>query len=73
MGTCKHCHQTVTGKHDCPVANKVIDTNDPNDNGDFVTSMLVGAMTDNAIIGGVIGGSMLGGICGDMMGDGGLF
>ncbi len=36
-------------------------------------SMIFGALTDNAILGGIIGGSMAGGMLGDIMNDGSLF
>ncbi len=35
--------------------------------GDFGLSMIVGAATDSALLGGLIGGDMIGGMLGDMM------
>jgi hypothetical protein len=40
--------------------------------GDFLSSVIIGAVTDSAIIGGVLGGDLLGGVVGDML-DGDLF
>jgi hypothetical protein len=35
--------------------------------GDFMTSAVIGAVTDSAFLGGFIGGDMLGGIVGDII------
>lgn len=43
-----------------------------NDSGDFLTSAIIGVVTDSAIIGGLLGGSITGGIVGDLF-DGDLF
>ena len=40
-----------------------------NEQGDFLTSLIVGAATDSFLLGGLIGGSMLGGLLGDSLGD----
>ena len=40
--------------------------------GDFVTSAVIGAVTDSALLGGLLGGDMLGGVMGDLL-DGDLF
>jgi hypothetical protein len=39
----------------------------------LLTSGIIGAVTNNAILGTVLGGSLLGGILGDVLGDGDLF
>lgn len=43
-----------------------------NNSEDFVTSMAVGMITNNAMIGGVVGGSFAGGLMGDLARDGTL-
>ena len=43
-----------------------------NQNSDFLTSAIVGSVTDSALLGGIIGGSFLGGAVGDLL-DGDLF
>jgi hypothetical protein len=43
-----------------------------NDDGDFLTSAVIGAVTDSALLGGLLGGDLAGGILGDML-DGDLF
>ena len=35
--------------------------------GDFLTSVVIGAVTGSSIIGGLVGGSFLGGLMGDML------
>ena len=45
---------------------------DEDDSGDFLTSAVIGAVTDSALLGGMLGGDMLGGIVGDLF-DGDLF
>lgn len=40
--------------------------------GDFLTSAIIGAATDSALLGGLLGGSMTGGLMGDLF-DGDLF
>ena len=52
MKTCKHCNKEFSGPHQCEVANRQIEESDE---GDFLTSMVVGAITDNAIIGALVG------------------
>ena len=42
------------------------------DSGDFITGMAVGAITNNAVLGGIIGGSFVGGIIGDIARDGSI-
>lgn len=39
----------------------------------FLISMLVGAFSDNAALGGLVGGSLVGGVFGDFVQDGELF
>lgn len=39
----------------------------------FLISMLVGALGDNAALGGLVGGSLVGGVFGDFVQDGELF
>ncbi len=67
---CKHCHQEVSGsEHDCPKKGLLnVDEDDS-----FLVSTIIGAATDNAILGGVLGGDIAGGIVGDLLNDGGLF
>lgn len=48
------------------------DYGEVNDSGDFLTSTVIGAVTDSAILGGLLGGSITGGIVGDLL-DGDLF
>ena len=40
--------------------------------GDFLTSTVIGAVTDSALLGGLLGGSLMGGLLGDSL-DGDLF
>jgi len=42
------------------------------DDGDFLTSAVIGAVTDSALLGGLLGGDIVGGIVGDLF-DGDLF
>lgn len=51
---CKHCGEL---REDCEC--------DDDDTDRFVSSAIIGAVTDSAIIGGLLGGSLLGGIVGD--------
>ena len=44
-----------------------------NSSGDFLTSVAIGAATDNDLLGGILGGDMAGGIVGDFLGGDGLF
>lgn len=44
-----------------------------NSSGDMLTSGIIGAVTDNALLGGLLGGSIIGGVLGDVLGDGELF
>lgn len=69
MKTCKHCKKQVSGSHSCEVAQRTIYESD---SGDFLTSFVIGAMTDSSLLGGIIGGDIVGGMLGDMM-DGELF
>lgn len=48
--------------------------NDDDDNStdNFVTSAVIGAVTDSALLGGLLGGDLLGGVLGDSL-DGDLF
>lgn len=38
-----------------------------NSNSDFVTSALIGTVTDSALLGGLLGGDIVGGVLGDML------
>jgi hypothetical protein len=72
---CKHCGQTAeTGRsHNCPQKGKIsVPYQVSPDDGDFLISMVIGAATDSALIGGGLGGSFTGGIIGDLL-DGDLF
>lgn len=40
---------------------------DCDDGGNFVASVVIGAVTDSAIIGGLLGGDMMGGVVGDLL------
>lgn len=40
---------------------------------DFITSAVIGAVTDSALLGGLIGGDLVGGIVGDLLNGGDLF
>lgn len=68
---CKHCgekvysHQTT---HHC--SKKGLLNVDEDDS--FLTSAIIGAVTDSALLGGLLGGSLLGGLTGDLLGDGDL-
>jgi hypothetical protein len=42
------------------------------DSGDFLTSAVIGSVTDSALLGGLLGGDLAGGIVGDLL-DGDLF
>lgn len=71
MPYCNHCNEyiSVTEKtHNCRKAGLL---NVDEDNS-FITSAIIGAATDSAIIGGLLGGDMLGGMAGDLL-DGDLF
>jgi hypothetical protein len=71
MPTCKHCRHQFVGLHQCAVANRTIQDTDRDD---LILSAVIGAVTDNALLGGLLGGSIVGGILGDAIGgDGGLF
>ena len=43
-----------------------------NSGGDFITSAIIGGVTDSALLGGLLGGDILGGVVGDLF-DGDLF
>ena len=45
---------------------------DDDDGGSFISSAVIGAVTDSALLGGILGGDMLGGTVGDML-DGDLW
>lgn len=47
-------------------------TTSSNDTGGFMTSAIIGHVTDSALLGGLLGGDMIGGIVGDMFSDGDL-
>lgn len=71
MPYCKHCEEFVSSsakKHDCrKVGLLEVDEDDS-----FLISVIIGAATDSALLGGILGGDMLGGIAGDLL-DGDLF
>ena len=66
MSYCKRCRERVTqeevdeGEHYCNGNLITIDRS-------FLTSMLVGSLTDSAILGGLIGGDPIGGLLGDLL------
>ncbi len=66
---CKHCGEKVSGStHNCNKKGLLrVDEDDS-----FLTSTIIGAVTDSALLGGILGGDMLGGILGDVL-DGDLF
>jgi hypothetical protein len=68
---CKHCGESVSTvrTHYCKKTGK---RHDPDDDGDFLTSVLIGFGTDSALAGGLLGGDMIGGVVGDLL-DGDLF
>lgn len=60
----------------CPECKSQIDDNSTqcdacnykdDDGTTFLTSLIIGAITDSAILGGLLGGDIVGGIVGDMM------
>ena len=53
------------------VEKKIIEQSE-NDS-DFITSAIIGGLTDNFIVGGLIGGSFEGGILGDLLNDNSIF
>lgn len=72
--TCRHCGRRVDRGHQCVKANRYIPAPTESDASNFLISTGIGAVTDNAIIGGLVGGSIAGGILGDALaGDGGFF
>lgn len=70
MKTCKYCNKEVSDSHYCSAAGRTIHLSD---DGDFLTSAVIGYATDNALIGGLLGGDLLGGIVGSVLKDGDLF
>lgn len=70
MKTCKHCNKQFYSSHYCDRANRTIDFDDASN---FLFSAALGAVTDNAILGGLLGGDMVGGLVGDLLADGDLF
>jgi len=38
-----------------------------NNSGDFLTSTVLGAVTDSALVGGLLGGNLIGGLLGDCL------
>lgn len=68
---CKQCGALVIkGKmHKCPTTGVTYDTRADN-SGDFFTSMMIGMITNNAMLGGMIGGNWGGAMLGDIMNDG---
>lgn len=51
---------------------KTVNVKDDDSSGDFLTSAIIGGVTDSALLGGLLGGSFLGGALGDIL-DGDLF
>lgn len=72
MNTCKSCKQRVPNNttHYCSVTGR---THDSDNSSDFIISAAIGAVTDNALIGGLLGGSIVGAVLGDFLSDGELF
>lgn len=66
---CRYCDAVVYGnEHDCPKRGLLrVDEDDS-----FLVSMVIGAVTDSALLGGLLGGDIGGGILGDLL-DGDLF
>lgn len=67
MVKCKACGVQFIGTHLCEKEKRPI----RDDDGDFVMSVAIGALTNSAILGGLLGGDLIGGIVGDLM-NGGL-
>ncbi len=59
-GTILHPGQS----HKCPVAYRQVSYED---DGDFFTSFVVGAVTDSTLIGGLVGGDFIGAAIGDAL------
>ena len=58
---CKHCNKQIHGdSHYC-------NRTQQNYEGDLLTSIIIGAVTDSALLGGFLGGSFLGGAIGDTL------
>ena len=70
MFKCPNCGKTVPRDHYCTRQGAMVSVDD---SGDFFLSAAIGAVTDNAILGGLVGGDMLGGLVGDLFSDGDLF
>jgi len=58
---CKHCRKKVTNNHSCSVAGRFVYYDNE---GDFMTSFVVGNITEDPIIGTLVGGNALGAIMG---------
>lgn len=71
MPYCKHCEEYVSSSettHNCTKKGLLkVDEDDS-----FLTSAIIGGLTDSALLGGLLGGDLLGGILGDSL-DGDLF
>lgn len=71
MPYCKHCEEYVSSgsrTHDCRKQGLL----DIDEDDSFLVSAIIGAATDNALLGGLLGGDIVGGIIGDAL-DGDLF
>lgn len=63
---CRNCDRRISEgseSHYCPSCGTRIRGAD----GSFLTSAIIGAVTDSALLGGLLGGSLLGGLLGDSM------
>lgn len=58
---------TVGHRHTCPTTGRTQVAND--DSGDFLTSAVVGYVTDSTLVGAVVGGDLLGAVVGDALND----
>lgn len=68
---CTHCGEQVSSSqttHNC--SKKGLLNVDEDDS--FLTSAVIGAATDSALLGGLLGGDIIGGVVGDLL-DGDLF
>lgn len=63
---CSRCGEIVRGNHYCRVAQREIDYDDS----DFMMSFVIGAVTNNWVLGAFMGGSITGGLLGDIVNDG---
>lgn len=62
----KYCPECKSKVEDNSTQCNICDYED-DDGTSFLTSLVIGAVTDSAILGGLLGGDIVGGIVGDMM------